>query len=171
MTHEERKTYKREWYRRRYGVTNGRSIDRTPDARFDFYTCYVGDCIVWTGNINKTTGYGYFNINRVGVKIMLAHRYAYERQYGAILDGLEIDHLCKNRCCVNAGHLEAVTRSVNVRRSTNGLWHRRRSDSITHCKHGHPFDEVNTYRMPNGSRACRVCRSRRTREYKQRQAK
>lgn len=89
--------------------------------RFDWHTCYTGDCIVWTGALNEH-GYGVFGING---RTMLAHRYAYERKRGPIPQGLEPDHICRNPCCVNDGHLEAVTHQVNVQRGNAGTWIRR----------------------------------------------
>jgi len=80
-----------------------------------------------------------------------AHRFSYRFLVGPIPEGLQIDHLCRVRHCVNPDHLEPVTQQVNIRR---GEWATR-----THCVNGHPFDEANTYRPPSkpGWRYCREC--------------
>lgn len=71
-----------------------------------------GACWIWTG-ARQTTGYG--NILYLG-KVRLAHRLVYEILRGPIPDGLDLDHLCRVRWCVNPDHLEPVTRSVNLKR-------------------------------------------------------
>jgi hypothetical protein len=69
-------------------------------------------CWVWNGTIDGG-GYGRLRLN--GVK-WLAHRYTYEKHVGPIPTGLQIDHLCRNRACVNPNHLEPVTAQTNLRR-------------------------------------------------------
>ncbi len=116
-------------------------------------------CWEWHGYTGPN-GYGYFAIDRNVVR--LAHRTAYELFSGAIPEGLQLDHLCRNRACCNPDHLEPVTSSDNNRRGESGSWAR-----PDHCKHGHPFDEKNT-RMYRGWRQCRACdriRNRRTAQY------
>lgn len=82
-----------------------------------------------------------------------AYRFAYEFLVGPIPDGLELDHLCRVRLCVNPAHLEPVTHAENNKRA--GV-------AKTHCKWGHPYNEANTYRRRDrpGNRQCRVCARR-----------
>jgi hypothetical protein len=92
-----------------------------------------------------------------------AHRAVYEMEVGPIADGLEIDHLCRNRGCVNPAHLEPVTHKENVLRGATvpGL-----NAVKTHCLRGHEFDEENTRHIArNGRRVCRACMRERCREY------
>lgn len=71
-------------------------------------------CWVWTAALDKVTGYGKFHI---GPQTMgYAHRFSYETLVAPIPAGLDIDHLCRNRACVNPAHLEPVTRQVNLLR-------------------------------------------------------
>jgi hypothetical protein len=83
-----------------------------------------------------------------------AHRESYKRTIGAIPDGLELDHLCRNRACINPKHLEPVTHKENTRRgmSPSGLNSRK-----THCSKGHPFDGENLAVNYRGWRYCLTC--------------
>ncbi len=86
-----------------------------------------------------------------------AHRWAFEQFKGPIADGLQIDHLCRVRHCVNPDHLEAVSQRANILRGEATSAQRARQ---THCKRGHRFDLANTYIRPAGHRNCRACRRR-----------
>ena len=107
-------------------------------------------CWNWSA-YHTPTGYGTFKLNN---KSILAHRYSYEELRGCIPPELEIDHLCRNRRCVNPDHLEAVTHTVNVRRGSNkgGL------PKQTHCKIGHALSGENLLVSTNGVRRCKRCR-------------
>ena len=112
-----------------------------------------GECWLWTAGLYHD-GYGKF---WDGKRHCRAHRFAYELLVAPIPDGLQLDHLCRVRHCVNPAHLEAVDCRTNLLRGT-GLTATKAAQ--THCVHGHPFDEVNTYIKPNGARGCRICRNR-----------
>jgi hypothetical protein len=106
------------------------------------------DCHQWTGAKDRD-GYGKFQLDG---KCIFAHRYAFLCFYGELDDELVIDHLCRNRACVNPKHMEQVTIKINTNR---GCHH----ESIkTHCTHGHEFTEENTYICTRGWRNCRICR-------------
>jgi hypothetical protein len=109
-------------------------------------------CWMWTAHINKVTGYGEF---WDGTRLRGAHAFSYEAHKGPLPKGLEPDHLCRRRPCVNPAHLEAVTRLENLLRGdTNVALGRTR----THCAKGHPLDGDNVYLTPRGWRRCRKCR-------------
>lgn len=131
--------------------------------------------VVWNGDEDECWewqasrgSHGYGQIAYKG-KPRLAHRLSYELLAGPIPAGLDIDHLCRNRGCVNPGHLEPVTRSVNLRRGESGENVARIQRAKTHCPRGHPYSGANLIIRPEGWRACRTCvrersRSRRAKE-------
>lgn len=88
----------------------------------------------------------------------MAHRVVYEAFGGKIAKGLHLDHLCRNRACVNPEHLEPVTARTNILRGTCPA---ALNVNKSHCKWGHEFNARNTLRRPDhpGWRACRKCRN------------
>ena len=116
-------------------------------------------CWSWKGSHFTMTGYAIFNKKMDdGVwRPTTAHRVAYEVVVGPIPDGLVIDHLCRNRKCVNPAHMEPVTRGENVLRGAGPSGRAARADNC--CIHGHEFTPENTYRKPGrpNKRECREC--------------
>ena len=110
-------------------------------------------CWIWAG-AKTAAGYGHF---WDGKRTVYAHRFSYELAVGPIPGGLQIDHLCRNRACVNPAHLEPVTAKVNVRRGTSMAVTQSRAMRRTHCKRGHEFSSENTSYEPNGARICKKC--------------
>ena len=116
-------------------------------------------CWLWLA-ARQSQGYGVLRINCVrgsqGV-LVYAHRVSYELTKGKIPDGLELDHLCRVRHCVNPDHLEAVSGDENIRRGISLAAINARK---THCKLGHPLSGDNLYLRPDGmGRQCLVCKS------------
>ncbi len=114
----------------------------------------------WLWKACRDDGYGKFGVGR---SVVLAHRLAYEALVGPIPEGMQIDHRCRVRHCVNPAHMEPVTHQENILRgvgfSSRGGWAEQMA-ARTHCKRGHEFTEANTYHY-KGSRNCRACATNR----------
>lgn len=113
----------------------------------------TGLCWEWTASRNAK-GYGCFRV--ADRRNATAHRVAWEMLVGVIPEGMQLDHLCRNRSCVNPDHLEVVDGRTNTLRGNamSARWARR-----THCNYGHPFDEENTRVWGNDGRRCAQCQS------------
>jgi hypothetical protein len=114
------------------------------------------ECWPWLAGKNRW-GYGHLHVGSkadFSHRLVSAHRLVYELVVGPIPEGLTIDHLCRNRACVNPAHLEPVTNRINILR---GIGAAALHAKKTHCPQGHPYDEENTYIYPNGARYCREC--------------
>ena len=102
-------------------------------------------CWLWLGAVTPT-GYGTISIKH---KTYHAHRTVYECLVGPIPAGLQLDHLCRVRSCVNPAHLEPVTNQVNLLRGKR---------SFSACKNGHPYTPDNIYTIKGYYRCCRTCK-------------
>ncbi|MFF4479470.1 HNH endonuclease signature motif containing protein [Streptomyces sp. NPDC001520] len=134
-----------------------------------------GGCVIWTGSLLKSGGYGQINVNGGSRRV---HRVAYELMVGPIPDGKVLDHVCHNRdvtcaggdgClhrrCINPHHLEPVSHGENARRSRHTS--NSKNASKERCDAGHPFDEANTYvRRDTGTRQCKQCGNDRKARYR-----
>ena len=107
-------------------------------------------CWHWMG---VTNGWGYGVISN-GARRAMVHRVSFELLRGVVPIGLHLDHLCRDRSCVNPAHLEPVTPKENTLR---GLSPSAIRSHLHHCGRGHEYTSENTYRSPDGSRICRAC--------------
>ena len=110
-------------------------------------------CWIWTG-ASRGNGYGTVALPRNGMPQRLtgSHRYVYTLLVGPIPDGMETDHLCRNRGCANPEHLEPVTTAENLRRAFG-------RQSVDHCKNGHDLRETGKQASNGRGRFCAVCRN------------
>lgn len=110
---------------------------------------FSDDCWLWTAGVNEA-GYGRFHTGGTP-KVMYAHRYSYQLANGPIPEGMEINHVCRTRACVNPAHLQLI-----------GVIEHRRLDArrADHCPQGHVYDEANTYvevTKTSRKKKCRAC--------------
>jgi hypothetical protein len=130
----------------------GRPRGITREQRFWEKVEKSDGCWIWTGASMRA--YGKF---WDGLRVIPAHRWAYEELVGEIPAGLTLDHLCRVQKCVRPDHLEPVTMGENLRRA---LPYR---PPKTHCPYGHPYSGENLQRWSNGAARCRECERNRYR--------
>jgi len=127
--------------------------ERLPQRFWDkVQPCPMSGCWLWVGSLG---GDGYGIAVHEG-RLVSAHRRSFAVLSGKIPKGLQLDHLCRVRCCVNPAHLEPVTQRTN---SLRGVGFTAVNAKKTHCPKGHAYDEANTYKYPkSGARYCRACK-------------
>jgi len=144
-----------------FGETSHKSRKVTAVERFVDKIDFGDECWTWTAAL-QTEGYGVFIHRHVQC---YAHRISYEWANGKIDKELTIDHLCRNRRCVNPSHLEEVSIKENTLRGTGITAVNARK---THCTKGHELTEDNTYTKDNSKgeprRRCRKCENDKSRE-------
>ncbi len=121
--------------------------ERLPERVWDKIN-KTDSCWLWRGAISRG-GYGKATSHKD------AHRFVYETLIGSIPEGLEIDHLCRIRHCVNPSHMEPVTRRINVLRGKSPPAQQAKQ---THCYRDHKLAGSNLI-LNNGSRVCRECKN------------
>lgn len=119
------------------------------------------DCIIF---FNKPRKDGYVRIYRDG-KHLYAHTYAYTEAYGPVPKGLEIDHLCENRACINIEHLKAVTHKENMSHAKTRFLH------TGFCKKGHDLSIAGVHGKPPKGPSCRECKRQALRNWRSRKGK
>ena len=134
------------------------AFDKFDLERFIAKIDFSENCWTWTNKLDN--GYGRFWLNN---KLELSHRFAWLIWAGQIPAGKQLDHLCRNRSCVNPAHLEPVTIKENVLR---GIGITAQNARKTHCSKGHPLSGYNAVIRKTGTKSCRICAVRRTQEYR-----
>ncbi len=152
-----------------------RDFMSTPEVRFCSYKCggrasfwsrveKTDGCWIWNGALDKD-GYGASTVRVGGKRVgsQIAHVIAYEELVKPVPAGLQLDHKCRNRRCVNPDHLEPVTCAVNLERSDT-LWAKSRRTGL--CRNGHPRVPENIRTRKNGKSDCRICARAQRRQWR-----
>lgn len=113
-------------------------------------------CLLWVASVDQF-GYGQFWFDG---RRWRSHRWSYRRFVGELVPGLVIDHICRNRKCVNPEHLRQVTQRENTF-ADGSIAPAKLNAEKDACVHGHPFTPDNIYVFADGGRRCRTCSIRR----------
>lgn len=146
----------------RHNITRRPAGQPRKNTRENFYSKLKkmsNDCWEWQAKIHNPTGYGHICING---KTYLAHRVSYELHIGKIPKGLTVDHVCRNRKCVNPLHLRLLTGKENT---LAGIGIAAQNARKTHCFRGHPLFGNNLYIDSKGGRVCKICQKIRYTKY------
>lgn len=136
--HRSKNTKTDKWGRNHFETTEQHfwsQVDK--DGPVSNYRPDLGNCWVWIGYVDKQTGYAKYK--KTG-RSRSSHQVAYEYLIGPVPEGLQLDHLCRVRHCVNPAHLEPVTGKINTLRGTSFS---AKNAAKTHCKNGHPLSGNN----------------------------
>lgn len=131
-----------ERFLRKISINTARMFDGTP-------------CWEWIG-CKDTNGYGAFTTEAPNRRLVRAHRWAYSHWIQPIPDALTIDHLCRNRMCVNPFHLELVSKGINTLRGRSPI---ALNSTKIYCKRGHKLFGENIWFDSHGWRQCKTCRN------------
>jgi len=116
-------------------------------------------CWLWMAG-EARGGYAKFKADG---KTVVAHKWYWETRNGPVPGGLELDHLCRVRCCVNPIHLEAVTPLVNFQRGLRlgpaMIGRKAQNANLLTCSKGHPFSGISGRPGKKRQRFCKICRA------------
>jgi len=115
----------------------------------------VTNCI-YPNSKSRSDGYAfmYYPPKRKAIK---AHRAAWMLANGPVPEGMVLDHICRDRACINLEHLRVVTQQENIMAGLHNI------DNRSHCNQGHPFIKENIMVRKNGKRECAECNRERAR--------
>lgn len=133
----------------------------TLSDRIDHYTFMIPESTCWYwASVHDKDGYALLTLAHGDLRKV--HRLVKELQTGETIPrGMHVDHLCRERGCINPLHLEVVTCAENQRRGLQGIMRKHK----THCNHGHEYTPENTRKQKVGT-ACKQCeRDRKRRAY------
>ena len=129
---------------------------RSVAERFWTQVEFTDTCWLWKAGVFSGGRHRYPCFTDETHKSIGGHRWAYQFCIGPIPAGLQVDHLCRNTLCVNPDHLEAVTRTENIRRGTSPTAANARK---THCPRGHLLVPPNLVNLASGGRMCKTCKA------------
>lgn len=129
-------------------ITQHRGI-KMDKERFFQKVLKTHSCWIWMASLDHR-GYGRFKFNKKAVR---AHRFSFELFNGPIQECLTIDHVCRNKKCVNPDHLRTMTRAENA-----SIGNKNR-EKPSQCQRGHEFSGKNLYIDRNGHRKCKTCQN------------